>query len=323
MKTWILVRKGIRFNQLLEASMIIVIGIGLTMGAVFHNYLIELKSWVTYIFAYMTFATAVGCSSKDFLNAFRKPGLMLLNIGLLHLIIPIIAFLLSLLFLGSNSTLRAGIILGTTVPIGVAATIWTGIAGGNIPFALTTVILDTILSPIIVPLIMLITIGKSVQFDAWQLMLGLVWMIVLPTFAGVIVHDLTQGKFQRQWGFIAEPSTKIFLALVVSINLAVAWSSFHLLQKALPTLMGLAFMMSCLGYILGFSTAKLIRLPPKQANTLIYTVGIRNVTAGLVMALKYFPILTAIPVVFATIFQQPLAAVSYRFLVKKPVSNKK
>jgi hypothetical protein len=35
------------------------------------------------------------------------------------------------------------------------------------------------------------------------------------------------------------------------------------------------------------------------------------------MALQYFAELTAIPVVFAILFQQPLAAVSHRFLIIK------
>jgi bile acid:Na+ symporter, BASS family len=101
----------------------------------------------------------------------------------------------------------------------------------------------------------------------------------------------------------------------------VAWNSLHLLKTAITTVVALVFIMGCSGYLLGYTVAKLIKLSPDKINTFIFSVGMRNITAGLVMALQYFAELTAIPVVFAILFQQPLAAICHRFLIVNKEAN--
>ena len=317
MVRWLVIKKGLRFNRFLDERMFLVVASGLLLGALFHNQVVLLKPATSYIFAYITFVMALGCCSQDFRNALKSPGLMLIILGLLHIVLPILAFILIKLFLPAQPQLQAGIILGTATPIGVASVIWVGISDGNIALALTSVVADTLLSPLVVPGILLITMGQTVHFDILQLMIGLTWMVVIPTILGIIVHDLSQGQVNREWRFFNGPATKVLLALVIAINLAVAWNSLHLLKTAITTVVALVFIMGCSGYLLGYAVAKEIKLSPDKINTFIFSVGMRNITAGLVMALQYFAELTAIPVVFAILFQQPLAAVSHRFLIVK------
>ncbi len=317
MKPWIIMRKGIRLNQLFEKRMILVVGSGILFGALFNNFFISIKSWIPYIFAYITFAVTISCSFNDFKKVFKAPGLLLTILGLLHLFLPLVATILARIFLPGQPLLQAGIILMTAAPIGVASTMWTSISRGNVPLALTTVVADTILSPLVVPLIMLVTIGHKVQFDVPSLMWGLAWMIVIPTIIGMACHDLTKGKISRNWKFITGPTSKILLAVVIAVNLAVVWNSLHLLQSSLSVVAVLVFIMGCSGYLSGLTYARLLNFSPEITNTFIYTVGMRNNTAGLVLALNYFPEITAVPTVFITLFQQPLAALSLQLLVRK------
>ncbi|HYH01809.1 MAG TPA: hypothetical protein VEC37_01800, partial [Bacillota bacterium] len=71
MKPWILMRKGLRLNKFFEDRMIMVVGSGIVLGALFHQYFIHIKPLVPYIFAYITFAMTLGCSSSDFKNALK------------------------------------------------------------------------------------------------------------------------------------------------------------------------------------------------------------------------------------------------------------
>jgi bile acid:Na+ symporter, BASS family len=315
--TWTIIKKGLQFNQAMEKRMILVVASGLFLGALFHNPVAHFKPATSYMFAYLTFVMALGCSINDFRNAVKSPGLMLTILGLLHIVLPVLAFILIKLFLPTGAAIQAGIILGTAVPIGVSSVIWVAISGGNVALALTTVVVDTILSPLIVPGILLIIMGRTIHFDIQQLMLGLMLMVVVPTFAGIIVHDLSRGQVGRKWRFINGPVTKILLAAVVAINLAVAWNSLHLLKASLVIIVALVLVLGCSGYLLGYFVAKLAKLSPTHINTFIFSVGMRNITAGLVMALQYFTELTAIPVVFSILLQQPLAALCHRFLVIK------
>jgi BASS family bile acid:Na+ symporter len=317
MISWTMIKRGIRLNRWMEEHMLLVVGAGILMGSLFPRFFVFFKPYIPYIFAYMTFAVALSCGSSDFKKALRAPGSLLTILLCLHAVLPVLATILARQLLPGQPMLQAGIILGTAVPIGVASTIWVHLAGGNTALGLTTVVADTILSPFIVPAIMLAAIGRSVKFDVPQLMLGLALMIVLPTFIAMILHDATKGRISRTWKFFTGPTTKLFLMLVLATNIGVAWGSLHLLKSSLHMVIITVFIMSCSGYLLGFAWGRLTRRPPQLANTFIFTIGMRNITAGLVMAMKYFPELTAIPVVFAVMFQQPLAALSHRFLVQR------
>jgi BASS family bile acid:Na+ symporter len=320
MKPWIMVRKGIRLNRFLEQRMMLMVLTGLAVGAVFHDQMVHLKTAVQYIFAYMTFAMAVNCSSNDFKKALKSPGHLLSILGLLHVALPLLATVLAKLFLPGEPLFQAGIVLITAAPIGVASSIWISLSGGDTALSLTAVTADTILSPLIVPLVMLLSMGQSVQFDVPQLMTGLALMVVLPTVLGMICHDLTKGEINRKIKFITGPTTKISLFLIVGINLAVAWGTLHLLRNAIWTLLALAGVMGFAGYLAGYGWGRITKQPPALVNTFIFSVGMRNITAGLVIALKYFPEQTALPVVFVIVFQQPLAALCQRFLAMKGVS---
>lgn len=317
MKPWIIMRKGIRLNSFLEERMIFVVGSGILLGALFHNQIIAFKPFVPYVFAYMTLCIALGSSYRDFMKAFRQPRLYMVIFFCLHVVLPLLATVITGIVLPNYPELRAGVILGTAIPIGVASTIWVNISKGNPAVSLTAVILNTLLSPLVVPLVILVTVGTSVHFDIHDLIHGLLLMIVIPTIIGVILHDLTRGQIKRKVSFFTGPSTKILLAMVIATNMAAAWNSLHLLKSAIPLVMVVTFSMGCSGYLLGFFTGKIMGLSTDLINTFIYTIGMRNITAGLVMALNYFPEITAIPVVFAIMFQQPLAAVSLRLLVIK------
>lgn len=317
MKPWIIMRKGIKINQLFEKRMILVVGSGILLGALFNDFFISIRSYIPYIFAYITFAVTINCSFNDFKKVFQAPSLLLAILGLLHLLLPLVATILARVFLPGQPLLQAGIILMTAAPIGVASTMWTSISRGNVPLALTAVVADTILSPLVVPLIMLVTIGHKVQFNVPSLMLGLAWMIVIPTIIGMACHDLTKGQISRKWKFITGPTSKLLLAVVIAVNLAAVWNSLHLLQSSLSTVAVLVFFMGCSGYLTGLAYGRLFKLSPELINTFIYTVGMRNNTAGLVLALNYFPEITAVPTVFITLFQQPLAALSLQLLVHK------
>jgi BASS family bile acid:Na+ symporter len=321
MKCWMAMRKGLLLNQFLEKRMIMVMGFAIVAGAVFHNQMVGLKPLVPYLFAYMTFVVAINCGARDFQNAIKAPLPLLTIFGALHIVLPILAAFLARTFLPDNPLLQAGVILGTAAPIGVSSSIWINISGGDNALGLTAVVADTILAPLIIPAIMLLTVDRRVNFDVPQLVIGLAWMIMIPTIIGMIIHDRTGGKINRQLKFITGPTSKLFLAIVVASNLAVAWDSLHLLKTSLIPVFLLTFTMGGSGFLLGYLVAKLTRQTPRLVNTYIFLVGMRNITAGLVMALKYFPELTAIPVVFAIVFQQPMAALAHRFLVERRIER--
>ncbi len=91
-----------------------------------------------------------------------------------------------------------------------------------------------------------------------------------------------------------------------------------ILMIALPAVLAMAatLFLAAVGYILGWLGGTLLHGKGKTKISMIYGVGMRNISAGAVTASAYFPAEVVFPVITATLFQQILAAV-YGVLIKR------
>lgn len=308
------------FNRFLEQRMFLVIFSGILLGW----FVPAMESWKTLVpllFGYMTFATALSISWKGLLHVIKTPGPILLIIALLHIVMPIFAWALAPLVLGSESPFTVGMVLAVIIPIGVTSVIWTSLARGESPLALSAVSIDSLLSPFVVPFSVQFLLGTSVQFDSGSLMKGLFWMIVFPTIIGVTLHDITQGEIGPKWAPINGPFSKVSLSLVVAVNVAAAKSIITGMQFSIVSLLILLLVQAFAGYILGYGAGRFLQYSPERSAALTFCVGMRNISAGVVIALQYFSPQATVPVVLAMLFQQPLASLFHRWVKVSSTEN--
>jgi BASS family bile acid:Na+ symporter len=71
-----------------------------------------------------------------------------------------------------------------------------------------------------------------------------------------------------------------------------------------------------MGYLLGWLVAKLMGWKEDVVVALTFNGGMRNISAGAVLAVAYFPAPVAIPVVLGMLFQQSLASL-FGYLLNK------
>jgi BASS family bile acid:Na+ symporter len=142
------------------------------------------------------------------------------------------------------------------------------------------------------------------------MMQGLLTMIVFPSLLGMALYDLTRGKVKQVWGPRLAPLTKVSMALVVSINASVI---APYLRDWSPKLFGTAIFvlgLATLGYLFGFMASRLMRWNQATLIAVTFNSGMRNISAGAVLAIAYFPASVAVPVVLGMLFQQSLASVT-------------
>jgi BASS family bile acid:Na+ symporter len=306
----------IKFNRILEQRMFLVIFSGLLLGLLFPG-LDRWKALVPILFGYMTLVTALNISWKGVFGVITMPGPILLILLLLHGVMPLFSLSISSLVWGVSSQFTVGMVLAVLIPIGVTSVIWTGLAKGETPLALTAVTIDSLISPFLVPISAVIFLGRSVQLDSRSLMIGLFWMIVLPTIVGISLHDLSKGSIGPAWSHINGPLSKIALSFVVAINVAAAQEIIIKMHTAFGPLLALLCLQVLAGYLVGFWAAKAFKYTYKRAVGVTFSVGMRNISAGIVIALQYFSPQAAIPVVLAMLFQQPLASLFHKWLIRK------
>ena len=198
----------LRFNHYIENRMFLVVFSGMLMGW-FIPGLAAWKSAVPFLFGYMTLVTALNISWGELRAVVVYPIPVLVTWGLIHVGMPLFSLGSSWCFLPTQSPFMAGSVLVMMIPIGIVSIIWTSVSEGEPSLALTTVAIDSLLCPLILPASVWLFLGKTVEFNAWSLMAGLFWMIVLPTLVGISLHDLSRGQLGRRWAHLNGPLFQI------------------------------------------------------------------------------------------------------------------
>jgi predicted Na+-dependent transporter len=106
-----------------------------------------------------------------------------------------------------------------------------------------------------------------------------------------------------------KPFSKIALFAVIAINTSQVAGKVTLDFSLLP-IAALNLALAFLGYILGFFAAKLLRAEKSVQVSMMFTIGMRNISAALVLAINFFPPESALPVVLGIVMQQTIAALS-------------
>ena len=286
------------------------------LGIILSTYLKDLSFLVPWLFACMTFEGSLGMNVKSIKNALAHPFPVFIALGILHILMPLWALAVGHIAFSGDPYTVTGLVLGMVIPTGVTSFIWVSIYKGNSALTLAIILIDSLLSPLIVPYSLSLFIGQKVEMDVAGIMSGLLFMIVLPSIAGMLLNQITKGNITDTWRPILAPISKVFLSLVVMLNGAVIAPYFkHLELKLLFTILVVLFI-SIFGYVFSFMIAKLLKFDREMAVTLTYSSGMRNISAGSVIAISYFPSSVVVVVVVGMLFQQTLASLFGTFLDK-------
>jgi bile acid:Na+ symporter, BASS family len=159
-----------------------------------------------------------------------------------------------------------------------------------------------------VPASLSLIVGQKVEMDSWSIMTGLLWMVVIPSLIGMLFNHLTKGRIKDTLGKQLSPFSKIGIGIVVAINSsAVAPFLKHINLKLFLIAFTVLFI-AVSGFALAWLLGTLLKQSRDTKASLLFTGGMRNISAGAVIAVQYFPAAVAVPVVIGMLFQQVLAS---------------
>lgn len=269
----------------------------------------ELRLTVMLLFAYMTFATGLSTSFRDFIRIAGKPGIPLYTLGVIHVATPALAWVAGHLFFPGQPLIQLGYLIGAAIPVGVTSVIWTSLVRGNVAMALVTVTMDTLIAPLLLPLFIRFAAGVSIQLDYSRMIFDLLVMITIPSIAGMLLCDATRGATKKIAGGFAGVLSRLAFFSVIFLNSTFVAPSIHWNSLIVKLLLVTGLIVSS-GYFLGYAAGSLIQASSEDVLSIIYTTGMRNIATGLVIAMNYFTPETALPIALFMLFQQPLAALT-------------
>ena len=303
-----------QFNQFAGKWMpLLVIGC-LCLGITFWESIGRLVFLVPFIFAFMTFAGTLNSTFGQLLNIVKNPVPLLVSLLLIHVVMPLVALGSGELFFAGKFNFIAGIVLEFVVPSAVSSFMWSSIAGGDSALTLSIVLFDTFTAPFLVPLSLSVLVGAKVNVNVMGMMRDLIWMIAVPALATMLMNQFTGGKAGKKLSPVLAPYGKIALLLIIMINSTNVAPFLRHMTPFLFGVTGTVFLVSVLGYLLGWLFSFLLRQRNSVAVSMTFGCGMRNISAGAVIAAAYFPAEVMFPVMIGTLFQQALASAFARLL---------
>jgi predicted Na+-dependent transporter len=299
-----------RLNKRLEKIMPLITPTSVILGVLFASYLKEFSYLIPYIFAFMTFAGSLGSNFKSFKDAVSHPVPILVALMMLHVVMPLWALLVGHIAFHGDAYTITGLVMVMVIPTGITSFIWASIYKGNIALTLSIILIDTFLSPFIVPYTLSLVVGQKVNMDVWGMMSGLFGMVVIPSLIAMFLNQWTKGKSKDMLGAPLAPLSKICVGITVMLNGAVVAPYLRHIDVKLVEIVLVVFFVAVTGYWFSFMAGKLTNQDKGTVVSLIFTCGMRNISAGAVLAVSYFPAAVAVPVVVGMLFQQVLASIN-------------
>lgn len=267
-----------------------------------------------WIFAFITFAGSLGSGFGEFARVLARPLPLLVNLLILHAFMPLVAWGAALLFYPDDIHVVTGLILAAVIPTGISSFLWTSIYMGNVALTLSIILIDTMLSPFVVPFGMALFLGAKVEMDAAAMMQGMFFMIVLPSLFGMALNQYSRGNVKKTLAPKLAPFSKIGMGVVVAINSSIVAPYLTNMDRKIVGLAVLVLFLAIIGYVFGWFVSRLFGWKRDVIVALTFNSGMRNISAGAVMAISYFPAPVALPVVLGMLFQQILASTFGKFL---------
>lgn len=305
----------ISLNKYLQKWMPILTPLSLVVGVLFENVGQQLLFLVPWLFAFMTFAGSLSMNFEGIKSLKKYPKVILIVIAFLHLLMPIWAYFVSTVIF-HDQLLTIGFVLAVAVPTGVTSFIWVSICRGNLALCLAIILIDTLISPVVIPALLHIVVGQTIEIDTVGLIVDLLWMIVAPSLIGVALNEFTKGKIELTLGKKLAPFSKLSLFSIVMINSSAIAPYIKNINGELVSVILIVFLLAVSGYAFCLVLGHILWKDISIVKMFVFTGGMRNIAVGVVIATTYFPAKTVMPVVFGMLFQQVLASFFSRVMEK-------
>ena len=239
---------------------------------------------LSYLIALIMFAVGCLLPKDEVREVFRRWPMVAAGTAIQYICMPIIAYACAHLFQLRDEAL-VGVIMVGCVPGAMASNVLTLLARGNVSFSVSLTTAATMLSPLVVPVTLLLALRAEVALDPVQVSVKLLREVVAPVVLGHVLCRTYSG-FGRIAGraapAVANLSILWTIAVVVGLNRE---NSAQVTTMVLWCLLAI----NALGYAAGYVGGYGLRLAEPMRRALTLELGMQNAGLGTVLSLALFP----------------------------------
>ena len=144
-------------------------------------------SYVNILLGIVMFGMGMTLKLADFKVVFTKPKAVIVGILAQFVIMPVLAFLLTMVF-QLPPELAVGVILVGSCPGGTSSNVMTYLAKGDVALSVGMTACTTIMAPIVTPLLVLLFAGQTVDVNVVDMFLSIVQVVLVPIALGFLIN---------------------------------------------------------------------------------------------------------------------------------------
>jgi BASS family bile acid:Na+ symporter len=217
-------------------------------------------------------------TEEDFMAIVKTPKLVIIGLVAQFMIMPLLGFGLTKVF-DFPSEIAAGMVLIGCSPSGLASNVMAMLAKANLALSICITTMATLLAPILTPLLMKTLGGELIEIKFLSMVWDMTKIVILPVVLGVLANKffpVLMAKIKNVLPYFSMVGIGFIIIIVTASG-----------QKSLETVGGLLLLAVLIhnvgGYLLGYFSAKLLKLKEKDARAIALEVGMQN--GGLASAL--------------------------------------
>lgn len=239
---------------------------------------------------------SVTLDTSEITKAIRQPAGMVLGVLLGYTAVPLLAWPVSLGFSHRMPGMAVGLLIVSAAPCTlVSATLWTRMAGGNDALALLITVGSNALNFVAAPLLLTLTLGKTVSVSPVSMMRDLLVIILLPVLGGQLlrVSPFVRRRARQHQGPISILSKGMILLLVLTgiaraaIQVQNQQQSLHL--GDLVSVLGATVLVHSLALLCCELAGRVVGLPRPDRRALLFAGSQKTLPASLFVAQSFFP----------------------------------
>lgn len=262
--------------KLKQFGFTIIVVIAVTVAMIFPQWFtqwgtFELKKLIIPLLQLITFGVGCTMSLEDFKNLRKMPVTIGIGTACQYTIMPLVAWTIARIF-NFPPEIAAGIILVGCAPSGMASNVMTLIAKGNLALSISITTVATLLSPILTPLLMKILGGTLIELSFWKMFFDIIRILIVPISLGLVFHY----AFRKKTLLLKRIMPILSMAGIAMIIVVITAAGRNSLLSVGILLILAMFLHMTVGFGLGYTVSRLLRLSEKDCRTIAIEVGMQN-----------------------------------------------
>ena len=260
------------------------------------------------------FGMGLTLRADDFRIVFSRPKDVIIGCLAQFTVMPLLAWLLARVF-ALDEALTVGVVLVGCCPGGTASNVITYLAKGDLALSVGMTGVSTLLAPVLTPLLVLLLAGKTVDVDVVGMLLSILWVVILPIVAGLIVKRLWPRQTTAATAYLPALSS---LAICAIVLIVIAANAQKLLSSGLVVML-VVMLHNVGGLAIGYVVGTVLGMSAAKRKAVSIEVGMQN--SGLTSSLATlhfaaYPMAT-IPGAIFSVWHNLSGAIVARIYVRK------